>query len=173
MTDTETNSLKITSFRWDARQSAIGEVPYIIANITWRIDRKTFWGESLWTQMKAKSENYVQVTTTGTPEEEEAIMEAAWRDEGDGGDNIGGWIEYLRVNNRWGKAWTHQDATWQYIEKFDTFWLREWVTDCGVVRELLKELNHFYKTGKTLYTHRGVDDGVIMLHLETLNRYWD
>ena len=167
---TDPNSLTITSLRWDTYTGEKSSVPYIVANITWKVNRQNHDGESLWQQMKSKSEAYTQVTTTGTPDEESALIEAAW---GESGESVGGWIEYMNIHSRWGKAWTHQDEKWQYIEKFDTFWLREWCSDCGIVREALKELEYFRKTGKTLYTYRGIDDGVMLRHLETIHDYWD
>ena len=97
-------------------------------------------------------------------------MDAAW---GETGDSVGGWITYMDAHHKCGKAWTRQDPCWQYIEKFDTFHLRQWVSDCGVTREALKELEYFSKTGKTSYIYRHINDATVTRHLETLDRYWD
>jgi hypothetical protein len=73
----------------------------------------------------------------------------------------------------YGRAWTHQDPVWQYLEKFDTFWLREWVADCPVTRAIIADLEFYREHGKLPTVYRTIDEGIILQHLRTLQTYWD
>jgi len=81
--------------------------------------------------------------------------------------------EYTTRYPGYGRAWTHQDPVWQYIEKFDTFWLREWIADCPVTRAIVKDLEHYKTHGMLPTVYRTIDEGIILQHLRTLQRYWD
>jgi hypothetical protein len=71
------------------------------------------------------------------------------------------------------RAWTHQDTPWRYLPKFDSFWFREWIADCTVTRAIISELQFFKDHGKLPSVYRSVEEGIILTHLETLQRYWD
>lgn len=70
-------------------------------------------------------------------------------------------------------TWTYHDPSLVYLEKFDTFWLRECVSDCPVTRSIIEELSHYKETGKLLHKYRFTDGSVILRHLKTLDAYWD
>ena len=158
-------TLTITNLRVDSCETegwfCAGKVacPYIIVNCCFKVtkDEDTF----IWERAKGGSEEYRQVTTLDDPKVyEEWLMRPD------------GW----NLNSKypgWGKEWTYAEPTWQYIEKFDCFWFREWVADCSVTRAIISELQHFKKYGVLPSVYRSVEEGIILQHLETLQRYWD
>lgn len=77
------------------------------------------------------------------------------------------------LQGEWKWVWTFGEPEWKYLEKFDTFWFRQWVSDCSVTRAVLSELRYFQHYGKLPSVYRQLDAGVILRHIETLGRYWD
>lgn len=151
-----TDNLTITSLRWDERSGTKTDIPYIIVNCTFKIDRES----PQWQCAKGESEKYVSNLTIDDPKKYDK-----WID-----------TECIISGFRYpgfGRAWTMQDPVWEYLEKFDTFWLREWVADCAVVRAVLAELEYYQKYGKLQSVYRSVDSGTILRHLRTINAYWD
>jgi hypothetical protein len=150
-------TLTITSLRVDEKKGEV--VPYLIVNCTFKVAPESHDGY-LWTQAKGDSEEYRQVLTIDDPEKyEEYILN--WD---------------FNSKSRYpgyGRAWTHQDPVWGYIEKFDTFWLREWVADCPVTRAIVKDLEHYKTHGMLPTVYRTIDEGIILQHLRTLQQYWD
>ena len=59
------------------------------------------------------------------------------------------------------------------IEKFDTFWFREWIADSSVTRAILDEIDYYQLFGKLKSVYRHSDVGIILQHLRTLHSYWD
>jgi hypothetical protein len=159
-------TLTITNLRVDFRTSESPEpwpdVPYIIVNCVFKCSRSNDPGEDFaWAQAKAFSEEYRKVLTIDDPERyEEWFMSAA------------GW-DILTKYDGYGRAWTHEDPTWRYIEKFDVFWFREWVADCSVTRAIIAELEHYRTHGKLPSVYRSTDECIILSHLRTLHEYWD
>jgi hypothetical protein len=148
-------SLIITSLRVDAIQGEV--VPFLIVNCCFKVEPEAHDGY-LWAQAKGDSEEYRQVLTIDDPEKyEESLLN--W--------------DYSTRYDGYGKAWTHQDPVWEYIEKFDTFWFREWIADCKVTRAIIQELEFYRDNGRTLSVYRTIDEGIILQHLRTLQRYWD
>jgi hypothetical protein len=91
------------------------------------------------------------------------------------------WEEYLADWNGFDllqypgleRRYTLNDKKWRYLEKFDVFWLREWIVDSPVTRAILKELEVFQKTGKLPSVYRGTDSHIIYSYLSILNQLWD
>jgi hypothetical protein len=159
-------ALTITSLRVDYRVSGGGylyggiEVPYIIVNCCFKIEPDK---DGSWTldRAKAETEEYRKVLTIDDPKRyENWIMSPT------------GW-NFTSKYDGYGRAWTHHDCPWQYLEKFDTFHFREWIADCTVTRAIIAELE-FYKENKRLPSvYRTLESEIILSHLRTLQAYWD
>lgn len=159
--------LEITSFRTDFRStegwfnSEPIDCPYIIANITFRIHDDEDEGNWSSLRAKAETEEYREVLTIDDPERyEKWIMSPA------------NW-DFSLTYDGYGRAWTHQDCPWQYIEKFDTFWFREWIADCTVTRAILSEIKYYKKHGTLPSVYRTMESEIILSHLRALQSYWD
>ena len=149
-------TLTITNLRVDEKGT---EVPYLIVNCCFKVEPEAHDGH-LWAQAKGDSEEYRQVLTIDDPEKYES--------------HIMNWDFTLREKYPgYGRAWTHHDPAWQYIEKFDTFWFREWIADCKVTRAIIQELEFYQDNGRTPSVYRTIDEGIILQHLRTLQNYWD
>ena len=136
-------------------------VPYSIVNVCFKIDKSTDDGSLLWERSKAEAGEYSSVLTIDDPERYENWLVSP-----------DGWSFSSRYDG-YGKAWTHNDAPWKYIEKFDTFWFREWVADCSVTRALVHELEYFQEHNKLPSVYRFTDGCIILQHLRALQSYWD
>jgi hypothetical protein len=148
-------SLIITSLRVDAIQGEI--VPFLVVNCCFKVEPEAHDGY-LWAQTKGDSEEYRQVLTIDDPVKyEESLLN--W--------------DYSTRYSGYGRAWTHQDPVWEYIEKFDTFWFREWIADCKVTRAIIQELEFYQDNRRLPSVYRTIDEGIILQHLRTLQRYWD
>lgn len=158
-------ALTITNLRVDYRSSeslqGYPNVPYAIFNCVFKCDRSNNYDTDFaWAQAKAFSEEYRKVLTIDDPERYDAwLMRDGW--------NLDGKYD------GYGKAWTHEDPTWRYIEKFDVFWLREWIADCAVTRAVIAELQYYKEHGKLPSVYRSTDECIILSHLRTLHSYWD
>jgi hypothetical protein len=148
-------TLTITSLRVDERKGEI--VPFLIVNCTFKVISEAHDGY-LWAQAKGDSEEYRQVLTIDDPEKYEASL-LNW--------------DFSTRYPGYGRAWTHNDPNWEYIEKFDTFWLREWVADCPVTRAIINDLEHYKTHGMLPTVYRTIDEGIILMHMRTLQLYWD
>jgi hypothetical protein len=148
-------TLTITSLRVDERKGEV--VPFLIVNCCFKVDPDANDGY-LWAQAKGDSEEYRQVLTIDDPEKyEESLLN--W--------------DYSQRYPGYGRAWTHQDPVWEYIEKFNTCWFREWIADCPVTRAIVKDLEHYKTHGMLPTVYRTIDEAIILQHLRTLQRYWD
>jgi hypothetical protein len=160
-------TLTITNLRVDFRKSESPkpwpDVPYLIVNCVFRCARTNDYGTDFaWHQAKAYSEEYRQILTLDDPERFDA-----WLMDPDG------WNLSSKYDG-YGRAWTHEDPAWKYIEKFDCFWFRSWSADCTVTRAIIAELEYYRKHGKLPSVYRSVDEGIILSHLRTLGEtYWD
>lgn len=154
-------AITITNLRADFRSSESSDVSYIIVNCTFKCARDPENYDYAWNVAKGESEEYKKVLTIDDPQRYEAWLtdEKAWN-----------------LSSRYdgyGRAWTHEDPPWQYLEKFDTFWFREWISDCLPTRMILWELQHYKEQGKLPTVYRAIDDCIILKHLRTLQSYWD
>jgi hypothetical protein len=148
-------TLTITSLRVDERKGEV--VPYLIINCCFTVEPDANDGY-LWAQAKGDSEEYRQVLTIDDPEKyEESLL--TW--------------DYTTRYPGYGRAWTHQDPVWEYIEKFDTFHFREWIADGPVTRAVISDLEYYKEYSKLPGVYRSVDEGIILQHLRTLQSYWD
>ena len=148
-------TLTIANLRVDERKGKT--VPYLVVNCCFRIDPDANDGY-LWAQAKGDSEDYRQVLTIDDPlKYEESLL--SW--------------DYSQRYPGYGRAWTHQDPVWEYIEKFDTYHFREWVADCSVTRAIISDLEHYKNHGMLPTVYRTIDEGIILQHLRSLQAYWD
>jgi hypothetical protein len=156
-------ALIITNLRVDSRETEGwfdgGKIacPYLILNVVFRVekDEDTF----IWERAKGMAEEYQQVLTIDDPERYEDWICNHW--------------DLTKGYDGYGRSWTHQDRPWQYIEKFDCFHFREWIADSTVTRAIISELQHFKEHGELPSVYRSVEEGIILTHLESLQRYWD
>jgi hypothetical protein len=156
-------ALTITNLRVDSRESEGYFIdgkpcPYLILNVVFKVekDEDTF----IWERAKGMAEEYQKVLTIDNPECYEAFI-MDWD------------LNCKTTYPGYSRAWTHQDPPWRYLPKFDSFWFREWLADCGPTRAIIKELEHYKEHGKLPSVYRSVEEGIILTHLETLQRYWD
>lgn len=157
-------SLTITNLRTDYRgtegwfNDEPTDCPYIIVNVVFRITQE----EENWSWLRAKSEaeEYQQVLTIDDPERyEKWLMGAGW--------------DFKTKYDGYDRAWTHHDCPWRYIEKFDCFWFREWIADCGPTRAIIQELEYYKQHGKLPSVYRTMESEIVLSHLRTLAHYWD
>ena len=160
--------LTITSLRADYRETegwfegGKTPCPYIIINCVFKCARSDDIHEDFaWNQAKAWSEDWKQVLTIDDPERYNAWL-----------DDPLGW-EFSSRYDGYSRAWTHGEPTWQYIEKFDCFWFREWIADCGPTRAIIAELEHYKEHGHLPSVYRTVESSIVLSHLRTLHEYWD
>lgn len=157
-------ALTITSIRTDYRNTegwfGSTSCPYIIVNLTFKIEDDENEGNWSSGRAKAEAEEYRQVLTIDDPDRyEKWLMGAGW--------------DFKTKYDGYGRAWTHQDCPWYYIEKFDTFWFREWIADCGPTRAIIAELEHYKEHGKLPSVYRTLESEIILSHLRALQSYWD
>ena len=160
-------SLTITNLRVDCRETegwfegGTRPCPYTIFNCVFKCDRsEDFHEDFAWNQAKAWSEEYTQKLTIDDPARyEKWIMRESW--------NLN------ETYDGYGKAWVHGEPPWSYIEKFDCFWFREWIADCGPTRAIIAELEHYKEHGTLPSVYRTVESSIILSHLRTLHEYWD
>jgi len=149
--------LQITSLRVNEYRGAKSDVPYLMVNCTFKVDP----GTSLWQMAKGESEEYVQRLTIDDPEKYEHWIETQCG------------FDQFRYPG-YGRAWTPQDVTWQYLEKFDVFWFRSWSADSLVTRAIVSELKHYEQHQKLPSVYRSTDEHIVLCHLRTLGEtYWD
>ena len=134
-------ALTITSLRADYRETegwfegGTRPCPFIVLNVVFKCDRSEDYHEDFtWCQAKAWSEDYTQKLTIDAPERYEAwLMGVGW--------------DFNTSYNGYGKAWVHGDPPWRYLEKWDVFWFREWIADCGPTRAIIAELEYYKDNG--------------------------
>jgi len=153
---TKTSDLTITSLRWNPYVSKFSGIPYLVVNCTF----KARPGTLTWDFAKRDSEEFSYQKTVDHPKEFEKWLSSS-----------AGLSQFAYPGL--GKAWTMKDSLWEYIEKFDTFWLRTFVADCAVVRAALEDLEHYQKHGRFQSIYRHEDSSVMMRHLRTIVEYWD
>lgn len=150
-------TLRILNLRVDYRGE---DVPFAIVNCVFKCERSNNYDTDFaWAQAKADSEEYRQVLTVDDPKRYEAWITSHW--------------DLSKRYSGYGRAWTHNDPPWRYVEKFDVFWFREWISDCPVTRAVIFELEYYREHGKLPSVYRSVDEGIILSHMRTLHSYWD
>lgn len=154
-------ALTITSLRVDERVTPAGnlwyaDVPYLIVNATFRVNED----EHLFERTKAEASEYSSVLTVDDPERYETWL----------ANQCG--FDQFRYDG-YGRAWTRQDPPFYYLEKFETFWFRQWIADSSVTRAILGELTHFKQHGKLPSVYRHAEEYIILSHFHCLDRLWD
>ena len=157
-------TIRITHLSWREKMTPpVGTwpaVPYLIVNICLKVTPDEDDDLNTHKSFLSATEEYSKVLTVDDPNRYDEFLIS------NSGFNS---LKYPGLERRY----TLNDKKWHYLEKFDTFWMREWIADCAVTRAILKELEVFQKTGKLESVYRGVDSHIIYLHLSTLNQYWD
>lgn len=152
--------LEITSLRLDERFTPQGnvwieDVPYLILNSTFRIT-----DEHLFQRTQAEAEEYNSVLTIDDPKRYEAF--------------ISNWdLNFSSKYDGYSRAWVHNDAPFVYLEKFQTFWFRQWIADSSVTRAIIHELQHFKEHGRLPSVYRHAEEYIILSHFHCLDRLWD
>lgn len=160
-------ALTITSLRTDYRvtsgwfNSEPRDCPYIVINCCFKIADDENEGNWSSGRAKAEAEEYRQVLTIDDPKRYEAWLM-----------DPNGW-NFSSKYDGYGRAWTHQDCPWRYIEKFDTFWFREWIADCAPTRAIISELEYYKEHGRLPSVYRTLESEIILSHLRALQSYWD
>lgn len=160
-------SLTITSLRADYRKTEgdgkfwLRDVGFIIVNATFKLSVCDESDSSIRERTKAEASEYSRVLTIDDPERYEAWLL-----------DPKGW-NWSSKYDGYGRAWVHNDPVFQYLEKFDTFWFREWISDCSVTRSILDELFYYKLTGKLPTAYRHTDECVVLQHFRSLQGYWD
>jgi hypothetical protein len=124
------------------------DIPYLIANITWQVPTDSFYFSRFLRDSK------------------EVVEELAIDNPSSYGDTRGNPPKYTKV-------WTPHDPKWEYLEKFQTFWMKTWVSDCPVVRSVLDELKHFEQAGEFSSVYRFHKESTLHTHLSTLDSFTD
>lgn len=153
-------TLTITSLRTDYRVTPEGnmwtqDVPYLIVNACLKIKDD----EHLFERTKAETEDYRSVLTIESPESYEKFLTR--------------WNFTFEKGYDYGRAYIHQESPFVYIEKYETFWFRQWIADSTVTRTIVAELEYFKKHGKLPSVYRHAEEYVVMSHFSCLDRYWD
>ena len=153
--------LEITSLKVTPRVTPEGnlweqDVPFLAINATFRIEGD----EPLFERTKAESEDYRSVLTIDDPERYEPFLL-----------NASGFGQFKY--DGLGRAWTHNDPIFVYLEKFGTFWFRQFVADSPVTRAVVAELKHYKEHGALPSVYRHAEEYIIISHFACLDRYWD
>ena len=153
--------LEITSLKVIERVTPEGnlweqDVPFLAVNATFRIEDD----EPLFERTKAESEDYRSVLTIDDPERYESFLLNACG------------FEQFKYDG-YGRAFIHNDPVFVYLEKFSTFWFREFVADSRVTRAIIAELQYFKQHGKLPSVYRYCEEYIILSHFHCLDRYWD
>jgi hypothetical protein len=154
--------LEITSLRVDERVTPKGnlfseDVPFLCVNATFRITED----EPLFERTKAETREFSRVLTVDDPE-----RYWNWLVRPDG------W-NFSSKYEGYGRAWIHNDAVFNYLEKFQTFHFREFVADSTVTRSIITELEFFKHNGRLPSVYRHAEEYVVISHFHCLDRMWD
>lgn len=140
-------SIKVTSL--DVRKYPDGrksKVPFMIVNMTMKVDDGLY--RSL---LKSKSDEF---TKTLIIKDIDAFRETyGWR-----------YVE---------EAWTYNDTLITYIDKFDVFWVRLWVSLCPLTEIAINEIRTFKETGVFPGPYRSEDSNVLIKYIESLIAFID
>ena len=157
-------TVTITSLNWREKVTPpVGPwpaVPYLIVNVTWRVEPGGDDDEGAHKMFLSATEEYHRVLTVDNPKQWEEYLT---------GCNGLDLFQYPGLERRY----TLNDKKWRYIEKFDVFWLREWIVDSPVTRAILKELEVFQKTSKLPSVYRATDSSILYQYFSILNQLWD
>ena len=153
--------LTITSLSVDERTTPQGnlweqDVPFLAISATFRIEDD----EPLFERTKAESEDYRSVLTVDNPERYESFLL-----------NACGFGQFKY--DGYGRAFIHNDPVFVYLEKFSTFWFREYVADSPVTRAIIAELHYYKDHGKLPSVYRHAEEYIVISLFHMLDRLWD
>lgn len=144
---------QITSFKVTEKTSVLsGDYPnisYLVVNLTWKVPRDSPYLHEFFDG----TQDILQQLSIENPE--------AWSDTSLLKD-----VNFVRV-------WVPNEEKWKYIQKFDTFWYKGYVSDCPVVRTVLRELEHFQRSGEFSSEYRTFDEIVLYKLLSVLCTFCD
>lgn len=139
-----------------------GPVPYAIVNSTFKfLPSEDDHEKCLKNSAIAEAENYHKVLILDDPERYEKWLETECD------------FSFEKNYDGWSKGWAPQDSSWVYLEKFDTFWFREWIAWTTATKAILNELFYYKSTGEFMDLYRCVPDRMVLKHFRTLQSYWD
>lgn len=125
------------------------DIPYLIVNLTWKVSPNS----SYFQWFLDDSKDIVQQLSVVNPEK--------WDD------------PFSLFEIEFEKVWIPHGDRWKYIPKFNTFWYKDYVSDCPVVRATLKELEHFQQREKFSSEYRFFDESILYKHLSVLCTFTD
>ena len=146
--ETKITSLRVTE-KVTKSKGNYPDIPFLIVNITWQVPTDSFYFPRYLRDSKEVAEDLA--IESPLPH----------------GD-----LWYQRPL-KYKKVWTPHDQKWEYLEKFQTFWMKAWVSDCPVVRVVLNELRHFHQTGQFSSVYRFYKESTLYTHLSTLDSFTD
>jgi hypothetical protein len=154
-------SLQITSLSTRYRVTPQGnlweqDVPFIAVNATLKIEDD----EHLFERTKTECQEYLETLTIDDPKKYEEFL-LNWD------------FNYSSKYDGWGRAWIHNESPFVYIDKFSTFWFRDYVADSTVTRAIIAELEHYKEHGTLPSVYRHAEEYIIISHFHALDRYWD
>jgi hypothetical protein len=144
--ETKITSLRVTE-RVTKSKGNYPDIPFLIVDITWKISEGDFY----FFRFLRDSHDVIEGLAIDNP------------------------LSYglCGVPTKFTKVWTPHDQKWVYLEKFQTFWMKAWVSDCPVVRIVLDELRHFHQTGEFSSVYRFYKESTLYAHLSTLDSFMD
>ena len=150
----------------DSEISGGSSFPYMVVNSTFKVDRNSQEGKSLWEMCFKDSQEYSRILAYSDWEKSQEWYADCF---------LNGSYTFNRVCPYAQMVDIPQDPVWRYIKKFDTFWFREWVALSTVTKALVDELSSYVKHGnlRSKASYRTSEDYVALNHLRTLHSYWD
>lgn len=155
--------LKFTSFKTKVLGEE-GKFQYLYVNATFKVNKSSYEGKSLWKEAFENSLDHISVLTVKDPDE-------CFKWYMDYFLNSGGSEETSYPN--YIKSYLPKEPIFKYIEKFDTFWFSMYVAHSHVTVAILEELEHFIRNGDFDLKYRTHEDSVALTHLKNLSTYWD
>jgi hypothetical protein len=125
------------------------DIPYLIVNLTWKVSPNSTHFQWFLDDTK----DIVQQLSVVNPEK--------WDD------------PFSLFEIEFEKVWIPHGDRWKYIPKFNTFWYKDYVSDCPVVRATLKELEHFQQREEFSSEYRFFDESILYKHLSVLCTFTD
>ena len=153
--------LEITSLSTRYRVTPQGnlwdqDIPFIAVIATFRIKND----EHLFERTKEECQEYRETLTIDDPKKYEKFL-LNWD------------FNYSSKYDGYGRAWIHNESPFIYIDKFSTFWFRDYVADSTVTRAIIRELEYYRDYGKLPSVYRHAEEYVVLSLFHMLDRLWD
>jgi hypothetical protein len=152
--------LTITSLSARRRVSLAGkyapvDIPYIICNITFKVDKGA--DSFTWDRYIRESGYYCKMMVVEDEKEYDRYLNG----------EIGNTGGNMRIKS------VVKDPLFNYLEKFETFHFRGYIADCTVTNAVLDELQYYNELGRFPSTYRHNDGSIFLRHIKTLDEFWD